>query len=134
VPLMIFHEPVCFRSFPVPVVKPILRVPSGQRKVLSIEPGLSSPGWSRNVPPGQKGESPMEDLLRTTPVGRFTCVLIRIASPLAPRSVVLPATVGAVVVSALAPGFIATAREADCPDRQGDRQPSTLAHVPEPPS
>ena len=32
-------------------------------------------------------------------MGRFTCVLIRIASPLAPRSVVLPATVGAAVVS-----------------------------------
>ena len=35
----------------------------------SVQSQLSPPGWSRNVPPGQKGASAIEDPLRTRPWG-----------------------------------------------------------------
>jgi hypothetical protein len=64
----------------------IVRLPSGQRKILSTESSGGFLGPSMKVPPVQKAEVPMVDPERTSPtvsslsLRGATCVLIRIGS------------------------------------------------------
>jgi len=69
VPLMIRYGPRCALPTGVWGSKPILTVPSWQVISLSTSPISGVPCSSLNLPPGQKGESPMVDPLTTCPWG-----------------------------------------------------------------
>src|SRR3954470_2788236 len=94
---MTFHGPLSVRPFDLRGSNPIRRVPSGHLMFLSSQLSSRLPCPPLHVPPGQNGESPRVEPVRTVPVSTFPCsfasVLIRIfwRAGAAPGEVAAPA-------------------------------------------